>query len=53
MLVRAKAQLHHSLVDLDSLQADFDALLKNLNQWLYKIDRLLLADAKRMDGPRK
>ena len=48
MLVRAKVQLHHSLVDLDSLQADVDALLKNLDQWLHKIDRVLLADAKRM-----
>ena len=45
-LVRAKVQLHHSLVDLAPLQADVDVLLKNLDQLLLKMDRALIAEAK-------
>ena len=47
-LVRAKVQRHHSLVELASLQADVDALLKHLDQLLHKIDRALMMQAKRM-----
>ena len=47
-LVRAKVQLHHSLVDLGSLQADVDVLLKDLDQLLHKTDRALMAEAKRL-----
>ena len=47
-LVRAKVQLHHSLVDLAALQADVDVLLKNLDQLLLKMDRALIAEAKRI-----
>ena len=45
-LVRAKVQLHHSLVDLDPLQGDVDALLNNLDQLINKIERALMAQAK-------
>ncbi len=45
-LVRAKVQLHHSLVDLGSLQAEVDVLLKNIDQVLHKMDRALMAEAK-------
>ena len=31
-----EVQLHHSLVDLESLQADIDTLLANLDQLLRK-----------------
>ena len=47
-LVRAKVQLHHSLVDVGSLQADVDVLLKDLDQLLHKMDRALMAEAKRL-----
>ena len=47
-LVRAKVQLHHSLVELDSLQADVDTLLKNLDPLVHKIDRALIAEAERL-----
>ena len=46
--VRAKVQLHHSLVDLGSTQADADVLLKDLDQVLHKMDRALMAEAKRL-----
>ena len=47
-LVRAKVQLHHSLVDWGSLQADVDVLLKNIDQVLHKMDRALMAEAKHL-----
>ena len=47
-LVRAKVQLHHSLVDVGSLQADVDVLLKDLDRLLHKMDRALMAEAKRL-----
>ena len=52
-LVRAKVQLYHSFVDLGSLQADVDVLLKNLDQVLHKMDGALMAEAKRLGGPQK
>ncbi len=47
-LVRAKVQLHHNLVELESLQADVDELSNNLDQLLHKMDCALLAEAKRL-----
>ena len=46
--VRAQVQLHHSLVDWGSLQADVDVLLKDLDQVLHKMDRALMAQAQRL-----
>ena len=47
-VVRATVRRQHRLVDLEPLQADVEALLKNLEQLLHKIGRALLAAAKRL-----
>ena len=49
-LVRAKVQLHHNLVELESLQADVDELSNNLDQLLHKMDCALLAGGSEAPG---